>query len=192
MTDDYIDDEKIRMLSERVAQLPREIDPPANAWAGIRATIEQGDRQSARNAGVKFWQKPLFLAAAGLVLVAGTSLATASYFRSRPVAVEAPPIVLASEQSQGPSTLAEFTVLENEYIKSASRLSELLDSDQMQLSEQTKAKLKESLKVIDGAILEARRALAADPANKKLIEMLSTSYNHKIDLLKRTTEMGRS
>jgi hypothetical protein len=45
--------------------------------------------------------------------------------------------------------------------------------------------------VIDPAILEALNALAADPANKTLIQMLANSYEQKVDLLKRTTEMAR-
>jgi hypothetical protein len=91
-----------------------------------------------------------------------------------------------------PATLAEFTKQENEYISSANRLSAILESGQMQLSPRTIAKLKESLRVIDAAILEARAALADDPGNRQVIEMLSTSYNQKLDLLRRTTEMGRS
>ena len=46
--------------------------------------------------------------------------------------------------------------------------------------------------MIDAAILEARQALAADPANKTLIDMLSKSYSQKVDLLQRTTEMGET
>ena len=99
---------------------------------------------------------------------------------------------LAAARSGAPATLAEFTLVENDYISTANRLSALLDSDETQLSPETIAKLRESLRVIDAAILEARRALAADPANRQLIEMLSTSYSQKVDLLRRTTEMGRS
>ena len=59
------------------------------------------------------------------------------------------------------------------------------------LSPETIVKLRESIKVIDAAILEARNALAADPANRTLIHMLANSYEQKVDLLKRTTEMAR-
>jgi hypothetical protein len=51
--------------------------------------------------------------------------------------------------------------------------------------------LKASLRTIDEAILEARNALARDPANAMLIEMLSSTYRQKVDLLRRTTEMTR-
>ena len=59
------------------------------------------------------------------------------------------------------------------------------------LAPETVAQLKASLRTIDEAILEARNALARDPANKTLIEMLSGNYRQKVDLLRRTTEMTR-
>ena len=191
MNDDMTEDQ-LRMLAERTAELPREIAPPADAWRAIVARIAAEKDSPVKLPVVRLWHRPAFLIAAALLLVAATSLATARVVRNGATSQPQASAMLASNQSQGPSTLAEFTVLENEYIKSANRLSEMLESDQMRLSERTKAKLRESLRVIDAAILEARRALASDPANKQLIEMLSTSYNHKIDLLKRTTEMGRS
>ena len=187
-----ITEDQLRMLAERTAELPREIAPPADAWRAIVARIEAEKVDPVKLPVVRFWHRPAFLVAAAFLLVAATSLATARVVRNGATSPLPTSAMLASDQSQGPSTLAEFTVLENEYITSANRLSEMLESDQVQLSDLTKAKLRESLRVIDAAILEARRALAADPANKQLIEMLSTSYNHKIDLLRRTTEMGRS
>jgi hypothetical protein len=248
MTDDTLDQDQLRNLAARTAQLPREIDPPADAWAGIKAAIESPQPIAQSPIAPAFWQRPAFLAAAALLLVAGSSAITAIALGDRQNAASAdrpaqvagsqggpsiggpsqadpavtgsvpgpeaatvatndrPPVgagetpaapdpsatgALASG-SATPSTLAEFTLLENDYISSANRLAALLESDQMMLSDRTIAKMKESLRVIDAAILEARRALAEDPANRQLIEMLSTTYNQKIDLLRRTTEMGRS
>jgi hypothetical protein len=68
----------------------------------------------------------------------------------------------------------------------------MVESDNVYLTPETIEKLRESVRVIDAAIIEARRALAEDPANLQLIEMLSTSYNQKLDLLRRTADMGRS
>lgn len=234
MTDDTLDQDQLRELAVRTAQLPREIDPPADAWASIKASIEAPQKTVA----MAFWQKPAFLAAAALLLVAGSSIVTAVALGNRDrdaapavareaernepttvaaipvesVAVDRPAIVASApdpvpaERELAPSrvtevtgpgpgipaTLAEFTKQENEYISTANRLSAILESGQMALSPRTIAKLKESLRVIDAAILEARAALAEDPGNRQVIEMLSTSYNKKLDLLKRTTEMGRS
>ena len=203
MTEDNIDEESLRDLQARTAKLPRQIEPPADAWLAIKAEIERppvathGQRATRV---VALWQRPVFLAAAALLLVAGSSIVTAIALSrrngdgSRQVASQTESTVerAVAARSGAPATLAEFTLVENDYISTANRLSALLDSDETQLSPETIAKLRESLRVIDAAILEARRALAADPANKQLIEMLSTSYSQKVDLLRRTTEMGRS
>ena len=202
MTDDTLDEESLRDLQARTAKLPRSIDPPADAWDRIRAEIERPEAVAVRSigrVGPAFWQKPAFLAAAALLLVAGTSIVTAiSMARGRELsdvtkipAIETP-APNGQRTSGTPATLAEFTAVENDYISTANRLSQILESGETELSPETILKLKESLRVIDAAILEARRALAADPANTKLIEILSTSYNQKVDLLRRTTEMGRS
>lgn len=203
MTEETLDEESLRQLQAATAKLPREIAPPPDAWEAIRAQIDSSksssDTHRVRRAA--YWQRPAFLAAAALILVAGSSIVTAVAIGRRTagpaseVASEATasPEANAAPRSSGtPATLAEFTVVENDYISTTNRLSAVLDSDATDLSPETIAKLKESLRIIDSAILEARRALAADPANKQLIEMLSTSYNQKVDLLKRSTEMGRS
>ena len=187
MTDDTIDEERLQDLLARTAQLPREIEPPADAWTSIRAAIEAPARPR-----VAFWQRPVFLLAASLLLVATSSLVTAvalSRGGTEPrVVLERPePVVNGT-----PASLAEFTARENQFISTANRLTAIIESGQVQLAPATVAKLKESVRVIDAAILEARRALAEDPANAQLMEMLSTSYTQKVDLLERAAEMGRS
>jgi ABC-type sugar transport system ATPase subunit len=67
----------------------------------------------------------------------------------------------------------------------------MLDQREASLAPETVAQLKSSLRTIDEAILEARNALARDPANKTLVEMLSGNYRQKVDLLRRTTELTR-
>jgi uncharacterized protein YdbL (DUF1318 family) len=136
----------------------------------------------------------MLLAAAALVLVAGSSIVTAIAMRSRiDDAREKGRVATGINGSDAtPRSLAQFTALENDYIGTANRLTEILESEQNELAPETVVKLKESLRIIDSAILEARRALAADPSNKALMEMLSASYGQKVDLLRRTTEMGRS
>ena len=207
MTDDTIDEGKLRDLMNEVAALPTSIEPPADSWANIRAQIEasgnpdRADRDdiashSKRPERIAFWQRPVFLAAAALLLVAGTSTVTAIAVSRRgasaPVrGTQAPVSSVAADTNSGPASLAQFTVVESDYLRAVNDLSATLESEQGSLSPETIAKLRESIKVIDAAILEARNALAADPANKTLIQMLAKSYEQKVDLLKRTTEMAR-
>jgi hypothetical protein len=201
--DDSIDEARLRELSEQAAALPRSIDPPSGAWAGIRSAIEADrnapfDREQVATPHPAFWQRPIFLAAAAVALVAGSSVVTAVAMRE--IANRGNTVVAASperpsetltQSSSGPASLAQFTVVESDYLRAVNDLSATLESERGSLSPETIAKLRESLRIIDTAILEARNALAADPANRTLIEMLANSYEQKVDLLKRTTEMGR-
>lgn len=205
MTDDIIDEAKLRELMKEVEALPRSIDPPADAWAKIRAEIEAtgGERhgddaielQPKRSARIAFWQRPMFLAAAALLLVAGSSAVTAIALNRRGAPSIARPVptrmAVGTDRNTGPASLAQFTVVESDYLRAVNDLSATLESEEDALSPETIAKLRESIKVIDAAILEARNALAADPANRTLIQMLANSYEQKVDLLKRTTEMAR-
>jgi hypothetical protein len=200
MTDDLIDEGKLRDLMKDVTALPRSIEPPADAWAKIRAEIEASGipdgsseigSQSKQSARIPFWQRPVFLAAAALLLVAGSSVVTAIAIGRRGNAAEASAAAAVADNSNGPTSLAQFTVVESDYLRVVNDLSATLESEQGSLSPETVAKLRESIKVIDAAILEARNALAADPANRTLIQMLANSYEQKVDLLKRSTEMAR-
>lgn len=204
MTDETIDEAKLRDLMKEVAALPRSIEPPADAWSKIRAEIEAagqsgGDTgielQAKRSARIAFWQQPMFMAAAALLLIAGSSAVTAVAIGRRgsptPPAVAQATGAANATQSTGPSSLAQFTLVESDYLRAVNDLSATLESQQESLSPETVAKLRESIKIIDAAILEARNALAADPANRTLIQMLANSYEQKVDLLKRTTEMAR-
>ena len=206
MTDDTIDEGKLRDLMNEVAALPTSIEPPADSWAKIRAGIEASGMpgqssdiksRAKRSARIRFWQQPVFLAAAAVFLVAGSSAVTAIAIarsgneRTPAIAGAAPARIAITESDSGPASLAQFTLVESDYLRAVNDLSATLDSEQGSLSPETIAKLRESIKVIDAAILEARNALAADPANRTLIHMLANSYEQKVDLLKRTTEMAR-
>jgi hypothetical protein len=204
MNDDTIDEARLRKLQDEVAKLPASIDPPANAWMRIRAAIESEKNASSTSASyararAAFWQHPAFLAAAALLLVAGSSALTAIALRRggtgevRQIAAtpEARGVQAPSRNDTGPASLAQFTVVESDYLRAVNDLSATLESERGSLSPETIAKLQESIKVIDAAIFEARNALAADPANRTLIQILANSYEQKVDLLKRTTEMAR-
>ncbi|MEJ7758451.1 MAG: hypothetical protein WKF55_02540 [Gemmatimonadaceae bacterium] len=197
--DSSVNDTRLRALLARAAELPKSVEPPADAWPKIREAIAakgaiapEINRLQRKPA---LWQRPAFLLAAAAVLVIGSSAVTAKLVGGKTDAASQPVAVTSSPErarASGPATLAEFVEVEKDYIRTASQLSETLQSGEGSLAPETIAKLDESLRVIDAAILEARRALAADPANRTIVEMLSGSYEQKLDLLRRTTEMARS
>ena len=192
MTEEQLDEEMLRDLQRRTAALPREIAPPESAWGRIAEQIQRDARDAKPPRTNHFWQRPVFLAAAGLVLVAASSITTALFVNARNDDTGRDTMTVQVPPPSSPGTLAEFTARENDYIATVNALSATIESAHVELAPGTIEKLKESISIIDDAIIEARRALAADPSNKALIEILSTSYDQKVDLLRRTAEMGQS
>lgn len=196
MTDDMLDEARLRELREATDRLPREMEPPPDAWDAIRAQIARDEASPVSQPAAKpirVWQRSPFLIAASLLLVVGSSAIT--YVSTKGVTPGPVPMSSASVPNAAVSTvsaLTEFAGKENEYLRRVNGLVAIMESEEVELAPETIAKVKESLAVIDAAILEARAALARDPANGALIEMLESTYEKKLDLLERTTEMARS
>jgi anti-sigma-K factor RskA len=185
--------ESLKRILARAADLPKSIDPPAEAWSNIRATIERDKQTVAAHtrSTTYHWRSPYALAAAAALLVILSSAGTALYMSSRSTGNSSSAVASSSTSGATPATLAAFTIEENTYLRNVAVLQDLLDQQEASLAPETVAQLKASLRTIDEAILEARNALARDPANKMLIEMLSGTYRQKVDLLRRTAEMTR-
>jgi anti-sigma-K factor RskA len=189
--------EEVRSLKkvlERAADLPKSIDPPAEAWSNIRAAIlreENAVKSVALPRRQHFWNRrfALVAAAAAIVVAVLSSSATAWYLstRSTPEVAFRGPI----DSRRGLAAYTAFTIEENNYLRTVASLQAILDQQESVLAPETIAQLKSSLRTIDEAILEARSALARDPSNRLLIDMVSSSYKQKVDLLKRSTEMTR-
>jgi anti-sigma-K factor RskA len=186
--------ESLKNILARAAELPKSIDPPAEAWSNIRAAIERDEEAVSAHeprAISGFWRRPYVLAAAAILVAVLSSGGTALYMSSRNVPGNSSSPVAGNADGATPATLAAFTIEENNYLRNVAVLQDLLDQQQALLAPETVAQLKASLRTIDEAILEARNALARDPANKTLIEMLSGTYRQKVDLMRRTAEMTR-
>ncbi len=185
----------LRKVLERAADLPKSVDPPAEAWANIRTAIlreENAVRSVVIPGRERFWNRryALVAAAAAVVVAVLSSTATAWYLNSRStrdVATREPRV----DTRRGLAAYTAFTIEENNYLRTVAALQETLDEQETVLAPETVAQLKSSLRTIDEAILEARSALARDPSNRLLIDMVSSSYKQKVDLLKRSTEMTR-
>ena len=180
----------LRRVLARAADLPKSIDPPPEAWDNIRAAIlkDEAALDPAHRQLSLIRRHPLLVAlAASIVVAILSSVGTAGYLNSR--ASRAANVAATSAATS--ASFAAFTIEENNYLRTVETLQDVLDRQESVLAPETVAQLKASLRTIDEAILEARNALARDPANKVLIDMLSANYRQKVDLLRRTTEMTR-
>ena len=156
--------------------LPSEIDPPAELWSDIRSGLQRRPARSRR-----LW----LLAAAALVLVASSSAITALLIRRPVVIVRADAVPASNAVRQAPAARS----VDADYAGAIRALNETLAENRSQLDPATIAKVEASLGVIDHAIDEARQALAADPSNLTLVDLLASSYERKVELLRRANSL---
>lgn len=176
---------RIESLVQRARALSREAEPPAEAWEAVRLAIA-GRPSVGREAPPRRnsnWIRLAAAAAALVVITAGTTLwLSDDGDTSRPNVVQ-------SGDTPAPASLAGFAPVEARYVLAVSALRSTLDERREQLDPATIATVEQSLAVIDSAIAEARAALAADPANATLTRLLSSSYEQKVELLRRASEL---
>jgi len=157
-------------------------------------------------------------AAAAVVLMVGSSLVTARYVRQQQAAgpVATLPAASAATPSQGTAqgvdgtlpaspdarpavapaagddqvtALAAFRPAEREYQQAVDDLARVLETRRESLAPETVATLEHNLAIIDAAIAESRAALVNDPNSRELTDMLSSTYDAKVQLLRQAVQL---
>lgn len=210
-----VEEERLRATVDGLAALPRSIPPERDLAPEIRRRIgASGRRLPAEDAAGRrgtlrtLWSHRLPLAAAAVLLVAGSSLLTVALMESRERAGRAPAGAgLATEVTASgnlapaagrldvaalPSaaTLADYRAVEDQYAAAAEALEAVLERRRSALTPETVRLIEENLRIIDRAIAESRAALAADPGNVALRELIVATYERKLDLLRRAAEFA--
>jgi anti-sigma factor RsiW len=171
--------DKLVSLRASARALPIEVEPPANLWSAIQGRVAQPESGHKRPL-VSYWR----LAAAAMVVAALSSGGTLLIVHRPATAVVSPSVPAANAALSGPAR-----AIDADYASAIQALNETLGQRRRQLDPATVAKVEASLRVIDLAIAEARHALASDPANRTLIDLLAASYERKVELLRRANEL---
>ena len=177
------DVERIRALLHHASALPREIDPPADLWPGIRDRM-QSARVTANRGGLPR-RAYAWLAAAAVLLVIASSALTMLILRGGDQ-----PVATAHDGTGGLDSLgaADFRRVSAEYERMDRDLAAQLATQRDKLLPETIEKVERNLAIIDQAISEIRQALAEDPNNKALQQLLKASYGHKQALLRQVSQ----
>jgi hypothetical protein len=178
--------ESLRSLLET---LPRSIEPPEDLWPAVQGRLTRplpSENEGARAMAATSSPLTRFgagrLAAAALLLVIASS--TATY------------LIVSDDHASGPTDAsvalreppAPIAVVVNEDYERVERdLTALLDSQRKTLQPETVAKVERNLAIIDNAIAEIRQALAADPTNRALHDLLRASYGQKAALIQQAS-----
>lgn len=166
----------LEALLAAAADLPREIRPPRELWAGIDARLDAPEAVAPRAArrrpasGLPRWA----LVAAALALVVVTAAVTSILTRRWDEA-------MALKLHPPGKEEARFLAASQEL---------LVGLEDQELSPETMAIVRRNLEVIDAAIAELRAALERDPGNGELTRMLLATYQRKIDLLEQAARSG--
>jgi hypothetical protein len=165
--------------------------PAVDLWPGIARRIESAPalfllpiRPASRMAPAtarRFNLSVPQLAAAALV-VALLSGGTVWWTLRAPHHATAPDLATGG----GEASSADFEI--RQYDQAVAELQRALDENRSRLGPETVSTVESNLAVIDSAIAQARRALAADPANPYLTGHLAEQMKRKIRVLQRTAD----
>ena len=154
------------------ASLPRRIDPERDLWPRIRLRLPRRGEGGGRRVMIPAWA----LAAAAVLLVVLSSVTTALLLR-RPAGITA-------------GMTAAYSPLEAQYASATADLVAALDQARARLAPGTIATVERNLAVIDSALAESRRALAGDPGNTALEQLVVFAWRQKMEFLRRATALG--
>ncbi|HTS88128.1 MAG TPA: zf-HC2 domain-containing protein [Gemmatimonadales bacterium] len=165
------------------AQALEDQPPHADLWPGVAAAI--GASPGRRRVSLSVPQ--LLAAGIGLMVLSGGTVAAAWKWWPRPMGER--PAVLAPAAAT-PGIAAESVVSDRGYEAAIRELESQVVAGRGRLDTTTVRVVEEKLKLIDRAILEAERALAADPSNVYLSTHLTETRLRKLDLLRRASALA--
>jgi hypothetical protein len=168
-------------LNAMLAALPRELPPERDLWPEIAAQLEP--RRAPRR-----W---LSLAAAAVLLVAASSLITTHVVRQgvAPVAtVTAPPVSGAA--AVRPASFGPGHALDPEYVAARQQLAAMLAARMDRLPSSARQKVEDNLAQLHRATDEINAALALQPGDPLLEELLLNTYQDELAVLASVNQLA--
>jgi hypothetical protein len=180
-------------LDARLQQLPPAIAPGRDLWPAIEARLEpRVATQSRRWTGL--WQ-----VAAAVLLVAGSSLLTATLMRSRDgagtIAAVPTPAVATPEPARAdvvqamPVAFGPGKRLDAEYVAARMQLTAVLDERLARMPASSRVKLEASLGELRRAAEQINAALAEQPGDPLLQELLLATYQEELAMLANVNQL---
>lgn len=194
--------EECRLLLAQLRRVRNEAralaDPPVpdDLWAGIASRIGPAGSASSRIAEPARVlhlpaRRPAFAwgwaMAAGIALLLVSAVALVLTTRA-PERGAAPMLAAGDAAGSGTAELASFDAAQVE--SEIAELQAALEKGRGRLDPKTVAVLEKNLTLIRQATEDAKRALAADPANQDLQNYFASTVHRKLDLMRRATSMA--
>jgi hypothetical protein len=163
-----------RRIDAALGTLAREVEPPRDLWPGIAGRLEVRPGPSRRSWA---WQ-----AVAALVLVAVSSLVTATLVHRSPSPVAQRPVP-ASAPAAMPVAFGPSFSLNGEYAAARAQLAAELERRVATMPPSARQKLEANLAEMRRAADEINAALARQPGDPLLQELLLSTYQEELGVL---------
>lgn len=158
---------------EGTARLPRSIEPDPAIWSELQGRLSRRGPER-RAVGRRISAPAWVLAAAATILIVASAGVTA---------------VLTRPGGNG-AVAAPGSPLELQYSSATADLMMELGRARSRLDPLTMAVIERNLRVIDSALVESRRALAGDPGNQALEQLVVAAWRQKMDFLRRAVALA--
>lgn len=168
---------RVRSLLSAARSLPREVAPPPEVWTQLRGRV---GRRSSRTGRSRAWGRWI-AAAAGVVFVVGAALLIPGGRGKGSV-----------DRATPAQTSPAIARVELHFAETLAELRASLDMERTNYTAAASNVVDRTLAVIDTAIAETRAAITDDPNNPALVEILSSHYERKVELLQRAAELAPS
>jgi hypothetical protein len=178
------------LLDAKLRGLPLALEPGRDLWPGIAAGLDAREPRSRR----RRW---LAQAAAALLLVAGSSLLTATLLdrgpadRTQSARVEPKPALVAGNGvfAPMPAAFGPSVRLDPEYAAARKQLTTMLQARLDRLPPSTRAKLVTNLGEMQRAAEQINAALAEQPGDPLLEELLLETYQDELAVLANVNQL---
>ena len=173
-------------LSRLAATLPTQVSPDRDLWPAIEQAINTPAMRTNT-----IWNTPWAQAAAVVLLVAGSSGIT--YVAVRDDGPVSPVVIDTANVFETVSgDFGRRYTLGNEYLDAHSELQNKLDEKLQFLSPEAREAVTKNLQTIRAAIKDINQALAAEPDNMLLQELLLSAYHGEISLMRKVDGIANS
>ena len=176
---------------DMAADLRRDVQPSRDLWPGIAAEI-----QAPAETGFQ-WRSMLAQAAAVVLLIGGSSGLTWLAVKDDSTNVSPVTASNVAPLAAVPASFGDRYSLGPDFIDARRDLEGRLQQELARLSPETRTDVESSLQTIRSAIADINTALAAEPDNPLLQELLLSSYREELAVMQQingitTTVMRRN
>ena len=171
-------------LMAAASRLERDVAPARDLWPGIEAAMAESTGPAKPTVNVSPWTKYLAQAAAVLLLVGGSSGLTYLAVKGDDSRVTPAPQGSVMPLNALSASFGDRYTLGPDFQDARRDLEGRLQVELDRLSPEARAEVEENMRTIRAAIDEINQALANEPDNVLLQELLLSSYQEELALMR--------